>query len=522
MSKKYSEGLIDFILSMTKSEKRNFRLYATRNTSKDDLKFMLLFDYIERSVSYDDDRFLVKYPQIKRAQLSNIKAHLYNLLLVSLRSISVGRFNELEIREKIDFALILQNKGFTELALKQLEKGFELAQKGGHNILALEITELAKNIETQYFTRSLVGRVGMLTKRSSSAEVRVSYSVTFSNLFLEIFGLYLKNGYVRDESEYLSARRFLNARMVHYVPNELGFEEKNNLYSAMVWYHLIVQDFLLSYKYSKLWLDLFDENPVLIQTRKELYLKAFNNYLIALHNLRNYKRFDLAMTRYGSERDLHHDNESIAFIYDFYYYSNIVNRYYLEGRFDDGLLLVPEILGFIEQNSERLDDHRIMNLYYKIACMYFGAGNNRKTIFYLSYVIQFGRNTLRDDIQSFARILNLIAHFELGNEDLLENQIKSVYRYLIKKEEMRGVQKEIILFLRNMPYTTSGSLRLAFVQLKDSLTVLMRDRYEKRAFLYLDIISWLECKLERKSVQEVVREKFLQEQKTGDKLYFPR
>ena len=390
------------ILSMSKAEKRNFRLYATRNTSKDDLKFMLLFDFIERNFGFEENRFLVKYPQIKKTQLSNLKSHLYKQVLTSLRGLYVSHFNELDIREKIDFALILQSKGFTELALKQLEKAFDLAHKGGHNIIVLEITEIAKNIETQYFTRALVSRVGMLTKRSSSAERRVSYSVTFSNLFLEVFGLYLKNGYVRDEEEYLSAKRFLNARMVHYVPNELGFEEKNNLYSAMVWYHLIVQDFVMNYKYAKLWLDLFDENPVLIDTRKELYLKAQNNYLIALHNLRNYKRFDMALTRFVNERDLHRGNDGTAWIYDFYYFSNVVNRYYLEGRFEEGTRIVPEILQFIEDSRARLDDHRIMNLYYKIACMYFGAGDNRKTIFYLNFVIQFSRNTLRDDIQSFA------------------------------------------------------------------------------------------------------------------------
>lgn len=522
MSKKYSEGLIDLILSMSKAEKRNFRLFSTRNSTKDDLKFLLLFDYIERVVTYDDDRFLTKHPQIKKQQLSNLKSHLYRQILASMRQLAVGNFNEMEIREKIDFALILQNKGFTELALKQLEKAFDLTQKGGHNILGLEITEIAKNIETQYFTRSLVSRVGMLTKRSSSAEKRVSYSVTFSNLFLEVFGLYLKNGYVRDEAEYLSAKRFLNARMVHYVPSELGFEEKNNLYSAMVWYHLIVQDFVMNYKYAKLWLDLFDENPVYMQTRPELYLKAQNNYLIALHNLRNYKRFDSALERFVSERSLYQNNESISLIYDFYYYSNVVNRYYLEGRFQDGLQLVPELLRFIRINGDRLDDHRIMNLYYKVACMYFGAGDNRKTIHYLNYVFQFGSNTLRDDIQSFARILNLIAHFELGNEDLLESQIKSVYRYLSKKEEMRGVQKEIILFLRNMPYNTKGSLKRAFSDLHERLSVLTKDRFEKRAFLYLDIIAWLECKLEGVTVEQMVRRKFLEEQKTGNKLYFPR
>ena len=34
--------------------------------------------------------------------------------------------------------------------------------------------------------------------------------------------------------------------------------------------------------------------------------------------------------------------------------------------------------------------------------------------------------------------------------------------------------------------------------------------YERRAFLYLDIISWLESKIENKPVGEVIRQKYLE------------
>ena len=33
------------------------------------------------------------------------------------------------------------------------------------------------------------------------------------------------------------------------------------------------------------------------------------------------------------------------------------------------------------------------------------------------------------------------------------------------------------------------------------------DPYERRAFLYLDILSWLESKIENRSVSEIIREK---------------
>ena len=162
-----------------------------------------------------------------------------------------------------------------------------------------------------------------------------------------------------------------------------------------------------------------------------------------------------------------------------------------------------------------------MVFYYKIACLYFGSGDNKKSIWYLNKVIQFKEETLREDIQSFARILNLIAHFELGNDDLVEYQIKSVYRFLIKMGDLHGVQKEILNFVRSLPISSNSELIRAFKILHHKLVKLSLQPFEKRPFLYLDIISWLECKIENKTVQEIVQSKFKREIETGNKLYFP-
>jgi hypothetical protein len=42
------------------------------------------------------------------------------------------------------------------------------------------------------------------------------------------------------------------------------------------------------------------------------------------------------------------------------------------------------------------------------------------------------------------------------------------------------------------------------------------DRFETRAFIYLDIISWLESKLDGIPVQEVLRQKFASKRNTGN------
>jgi hypothetical protein len=51
-------------------------------------------------------------------------------------------------------------------------------------------------------------------------------------------------------------------------------------------------------------------------------------------------------------------------------------------------------------------------------------------------------------------------------------------------------------------------LALQFAALLEKLETLVHHPYEKRAFLYLDIISWLESKIQNRLVQDVIQEKF--------------
>lgn len=522
MSKTHSEHLVELINSLSKAEKRGFKLYARRNSSQEELKFLLLFDYIDKCSAYSDTDALKKIPEIKKEQLSNIKSHLYKQLLAGMRILNIHKYSQITIREHIDYAIILLNKGFYQQALRQLEKAGQLAKKGGYNILALEVVELEKAIESQFITKTLSVRADYLTSQSASKEKQVSYSVFFSNLSLQLHALYLKVGFVRDEKENLFVQQFFMSKMIPFKISDLGFEGRIYYYNSMVSYNHIIQNFVMCYKYARLWVDLFYKNPEYIESRKEIFLRAQHNLLGALFHLRDYKRFRNVFEKYESERDKMKGKESIEQVYLLYLHTSRINQYYFEGRFDEGIQVVPEIIEFIGRYQTRMDEHQIVVLNYKIACLFFGSGDNKTAIKYLNKVIQFKDSSIREDIQCFARILNLISHFELGNDELVEYQVKSVYRFLIKMGELHGVQKEIFFFLRQLPFSSMSDLRKAFRILHRKLVKLAQDPYEKRAFLYLDIISWLECKLENKSVQEVIREKFEQEIQTGSKLYFPK
>ena len=73
--------------------------------------------------------------------------------------------------------------------------------------------------------------------------------------------------------------------------------------------------------------------------------------------------------------------------------------------------------------------------------------------------------------------------------------------------DLHEVQRKMIQFLKNLKNIYPQELHKAFVNLHEELLKYENHPYEKRAFLYLDILSWLESKIKHVSVEEIIRQK---------------
>ena len=107
----------------------------------------------------------------------------------------------------------------------------------------------------------------------------------------------------------------------------------------------------------------------------------------------------------------------------------------------------------------------------------------------------------------FARILNLVAHFDAGLDENLDFQIKDTYRFLLKMNDLHAIQKEMLKFLREVVDLYPHQIKSAFKKLHASLLKYEDHPYEKRAFLYLDILSWLESKFKNEPIANIIQNK---------------
>ena len=173
-----------------------------------------------------------------------------------------------------------------------------------------------------------------------------------------------------------------------------------------------------------------------------------------------------------------------------------------------GAAQIPRIESELKKFGTSLSKHTLYVLYYNITLLYFGTANYHKALKWLNKILTENKDDYTLDLICGARILFLIIHIELGNDDLLEYAAQSTHRYLTARKRKYKVES-IFLDLLNIILNPSrkkemitllGEILVQFKQLKS-------DPYEQGAFELFDYISWIESKIENRPFADIVKDK---------------
>ena len=510
MTNEPKDNLFVLVKSLTKSEKRQFTLYVGRMDSNEDSKFLNLFQLLDKINRYDE-KLILSRGIVSKQQLSNLKAHLYKQILISLRMNPMHKNIRIQIREQLDFATILYQKGLYKQSLKVLEKAKLFATKNEEKYISYEIVELEKVIESQYITRSLSNRTETLIGESESLRIQNNLATQLSNLSLQLYERLIKAGYAKSDQEFREITQFFYENLPKIDIIQLGFREKLWYFKAHVWYSFLTQDFLSTYRYASKWVEMFEESPSMINIHPVFYLKGINYLMESLVLIKYPSKFKhiLKQMEHWTNQDSFPKNDNLRALIFQFYFSNKLNMHFLEGSFEEAQILIPEIKKGINDNINQIDPHHIMMFYYKIACVYFGSEDYENCIVFLDKIISNKSLKMREDLLCFSRVLNIFAHYEAGFDYHLENHLRETYKFLIKMNDLHEVQMAMIRFVKGLGDIYPHELKTAFEGLYQELKQYENDPYERRSFLYLDILSWLESKIKNKPIAEVIKEKAL-------------
>jgi hypothetical protein len=165
----------------------------------------------------------------------------------------------------------------------------------------------------------------------------------------------------------------------------------------------------------------------------------------------------------------------------------------------------------VEENQAliypRFIDIRSSDIQLKMhaAEIYFYWAEYETVLGLLNDVLNNPRNDVRTDLYCYAKVLLLITYWEMDNLSIMPHELKSSRNFFETRLALLDSDKIILRFIEKnlQKNVNSRSLAEPFRQFKKDLELCFEDKFNTRPAQHIDILLWIESKLQRKPITEL-------------------
>jgi hypothetical protein len=492
--------LFELIKSMTKSEKRYFKLYASKHV-KGTGNCVRLFDAIDGQEAYDEGDIRHRFRKERFVkQLPVQKNYLYDLILRSLRAFHSSRTVEMRMKEMLHDVEVLFAKGLYEQCHELLARCRQAgARDEAYDLL---LATLSWEIRLAY-SQSDVERLHALAEERDRI-LRIQQNLAeYFKISLSLLELERANGWLRDARARESLEAIMHHPLMASETSALSFKAKTIYFNSWNVACALNGDREASYAYARRYLELLEANPDFILLNQRSYITALSNAASAAFRVRRFEEMTELLRKL--ETFPTDSSELRARILGSIYHHTL-NACVATGDFENGAAQVERMLATLDSYRDHIATPTRKVITYLMAYVLFGAGDYSGSLALLQDILNESRNDTRQDIQKAARILSLIIHHELGNTDLVPYVVRSTYRLLSNRDQLDRVDRTILSLLRKLPSILSGAdLVRAFEAAREELAAAAATPDEYRLLRYIDLDAWLTSKIDRRGFAEIVR-----------------
>ena len=493
------DALHELIMSLTQNEKRFFKIYASRHTIGDKNNYVRLFESIGKLKEYDEEKLGNKIKgESFGGHLSAAKNYLYNLILECLDIYHKDSSSDRQISKYINIARVLSEKRLDEQSIKIIAKAQMLSEKYDRfeNIIVLSF--LQKNIG---FDRDVISveELNAYYQKAFSALNKLNTKLEFNKTRDGLLIQRRRKGPVKNEEELLHLKTFYDNPYFRNASKINSFDANIYYLLSKIEHSIISRDKKRGRIYTLKLISVFDLNVNRIADNINQYIYALNIFIGQRLYMDN-EEANTVLERLISIPSLIGEkavtNNVRVKIFEVYY--GCITDIAL--AFKNYKNAIPHILE-AEKKLKKFEKQMTpsFNLVMKsnFACIYFGAGQYKQCLQWCNVVINDSPE-YREDMFYTVRILNLITHFELGNQLILPSLIKSTYRYLYTRKRVYQFESVFLKYLRLfLEAETKNEQTLLFIQLRTELVPLLDNTLENLIFNDIDIIAWIDKNIKR-------------------------
>lgn len=484
-----SSDLFQLIQSLSAPEQRYFRRFAGRHTAGEDNSYLRLFDLIIQQSEYDEAAL--------KAQLANdpiaahfavTKRYLYGQILESLHHFHSAQSVEEAAKKDLHLAAVLIQKDLPAQAEKLLAKTKKRIRQ--YELYAL----LPELLQTE---RLLPGATedSLKTWKSEWDDTlaMLANEAAFSAMAGAVSHWHLRKvspagGQLARALEEQGLGELLAGTV---APRTL--RAQLDYYKARSTWHFMHGEPQEAYRLNRLHIALFEQHPQLLELYPRRYLMALNNLLIDQFQLQHFEELAGGIEKLKAlpqRRAFHRIPNLEEKVFEQSALLEL-NACIARAQFPQMLPQLPAIADGLQRHGAKIALHNRLSIPYLLAYIYFENRRFEVALDCINSLLQYPRRDVMEELFRFAGLLNILIHFELGNEELAANLIPAARRQGLRSGRPFQVEALLFRFLQQLIQAPGERRRRnIYAQWHAALEPLRDDPAEQRAFNYFDFHRW--------------------------------
>lgn len=498
-----SESLIHLINNLTKQEKKEFSLYISNKPEKD---YIFLFRLIDDKKVSDPEELKMSFLAAKpTSSFNTVVIYLFDLLidiLIRLRTEQDSYyllFNELlharvlyeksmyqecfQVLKKVKEKAVYYENHFALLVAQRLELNYLLT-------LDFEDMDEQKLLNKQYKMNNTLKSIRQLNEQSSLYEL-LKYRMINRGASRSLEETQKLDDLVTSEISIVASAGVEN------------FEIKKNHQLFQANYFITVGDYKAAFNSFVELNKLFEENSHLWNNPPVYYLMTVEGMLESLRIMHNYEGMNYfieKLTKLSSPSSSFQLNVTyVIFLYRLFSFID-------GGDFDKAGIWIAEHQASLIDKMLLLKEQQQAEMSLYIALIHLGNGEYRKARKRLSATI--GRGHLYSlPLFRTIRIVNVMIHYELGDVDYIQSEIRSIKREMSKNKGYNLKVESFLLKFLNYSFADTNRKRRAEIweSMAEEVHALYADKYETQILRKFDFVAWVEAKIFEVPLSDILK-----------------
>lgn len=510
MSSKVNNALFDLIHSLTKSEKRYFKLMSSRHAIGGENNYIVLFDAVEKQTVYDEDKLFKTFKgEAFLNRFSITKKRLYDHILSSLDAFHSINSTEAQLYKMLHSYEILFEKSLYDQSRRILRSAEKLAVKHEmHEVLLLIAKKERKLIETEGNELISKDRIDELSSKLNQSISQISELDNVWKIKSQLFILLSKKGIARNLEE-IQVYNSICASILNnsQLSSTSSTEVQYLLFHTLSAYYYAIGDMEKSLEQLQLNLFLFEKSTINIEANKQV--SVFTNAIYVADRLGFHKESLKYLAQLKKFANSIEPNEDLA-IKLFSSISSIEFSLCIrKGDFLSAQKIAEKVELQLTQFGDKVTPLRKAFLEFKMAVTAFGSQDYSKALYWVNQILNNAELDKTEDIVGFTQLLDLLIHIELNHDKLLPYSLKNTLRFFKTRNRLYNFEKMFLQFIGKLIKCEDRfEIESIWEELYNDLATITDNTFESIVLEYFDFKSWAESKLTQKSFNSVVQEKY--------------